>query len=460
MRRLATFIVQKRAAILWIIILVTFFFFYHALKIEMYTAFSDLLPKDHPYIRVHNEFWKTFGGANVVLISVEATDGDIFNPEVLEKVKKLTETIERIPGANNYQIFSIARQKVKDVRATAWGIEVQPVMWPDVPHSPEEIERLRNIVYANPTIVGRLVSEDGKAALITAAFHEERLDYRALFQRIQQAIKENEDGKTRILAAGEPILYGWIYHYLRQIGLIIALTCFTILALLVLYYRNLNGVLIPALSRDNLYLGHGIYRPVGLQFRATDPGGAVSNCRADHQPLHTVPRAILRGVRAIRQQGESGHRIGNGAYDARQRFHRHRRHRPHGSPGGPDADSYQAGHCGKFLGAHQSRNGGHSRSDPLLLLSGTATPSQRRRGALAGDPAAAPGRLLRQSVGTGARHRLFRRDRRVEPLLVSVFDRRRFSSGLAPIVARFGLQPERAPHQRKISGYGPSLRYR
>src|SRR5262245_45142037 len=30
-------------------------FFYHALKIQMYTVFSDLLPKDHPYIRVHNE---------------------------------------------------------------------------------------------------------------------------------------------------------------------------------------------------------------------------------------------------------------------------------------------------------------------------------------------------------------------------------------------------------------------
>ena len=131
MRRFATFIVQKRAAILCIIILITVFFLYHAMKIEMHTAFSDLLPKDHPYIRVHNDFWKTFGGANVVLISVEATDGDIFNPAVLEKVKKLTETIERIPGANNYQIFSIARQKVKDVRATAWGIEVQPVMWPD-----------------------------------------------------------------------------------------------------------------------------------------------------------------------------------------------------------------------------------------------------------------------------------------------------------------------------------------
>jgi hypothetical protein len=85
--------------------------------------------EDHPYIRVHNEFWKTFGGANVVLISVEAVDGDIFD-RGSRKGKKLTELIERTPGANNYQIFSIARQKVKDVRATAWGIEVQPVMWP------------------------------------------------------------------------------------------------------------------------------------------------------------------------------------------------------------------------------------------------------------------------------------------------------------------------------------------
>ena len=65
----------------------------------MYTAFSDLLPKDHPYIRVHNEFWKTFGGANVILISVEAADGDIFNPAVLEKVKKLTETHRAHPGS-------------------------------------------------------------------------------------------------------------------------------------------------------------------------------------------------------------------------------------------------------------------------------------------------------------------------------------------------------------------------
>jgi predicted RND superfamily exporter protein len=267
MRRLALIIVERRAAILSLILAATVCFAYLSMKIEMYTAFADLLPSDHPYIRVHNRYWKTFGGANVVLLSLEVAEGDIFNVTALEKVKKLTEMIERTPGANNYQIFSIARQKVKDVRATAWGIEVEPVMWPDVPQSPEEIDELRNTVYANPTIVGRLVSEDGKAALITAAFHEERLDYASLFRRVQYAIKDAEDGNTRVFAAGEPILYGWIYHHLRSIALIIALTCLAMLAILALYYRNLNGVMIPLLSAVITFIwGTGFTALMGYNF--------------------------------------------------------------------------------------------------------------------------------------------------------------------------------------------------
>src|SRR5688500_3246132 len=101
MRRIAALIVKRRAIILGFIVAATLCFAYFSLKIEMYTAFSDLLPTDHPYIRIHDRFWKTFGGANVVLVSVEVSEGDIFNVPVLEKIKKLTEMIEQTPGANN-----------------------------------------------------------------------------------------------------------------------------------------------------------------------------------------------------------------------------------------------------------------------------------------------------------------------------------------------------------------------
>ncbi|MDH3445247.1 MAG: MMPL family transporter, partial [Deltaproteobacteria bacterium] len=236
MKRLAEWIVRKRFFVLIGMTLVTLLFGVASLRIDMYTAFSDLLPTKHPFISVHNKFSKVFGGANLVLLSVEVKDGDIFNTKTLEKIKKLTEVLELTQGASNYQIFSIARQKVKDVRATSWGIEVQPIMWPDVPRGSEALEQLRNAVYANPTVAGRLVSMDGKAALITAAFHEERLDYAQLFRRVRSAAREAEDANTKVYAAGEPILYGWIYYHLRDILLLIGLTSLTLLGLLMLYY--------------------------------------------------------------------------------------------------------------------------------------------------------------------------------------------------------------------------------
>ena len=248
MMRLAEWIVKKRLPVLFGLGVLTLFFGYASFRIEMYTAFSDLLPIAHPFISVHNKFSKVFGGANLVLLSVEVKEGDIFNTATLAKVKKLTELLELTPGVNNYQIFSIARQKVKDVRATSWGIEVQQIMWPDVPRTAAALDQLRSAVFANPTIAGRLVSMDGKAALITAAFHEERLDYARLFRRIHMSVRELEDANTMVYAAGEPILYGWIYHHLRDILLLIALTCVTLLGLLMLYYRNLNGVIIPVIS--------------------------------------------------------------------------------------------------------------------------------------------------------------------------------------------------------------------
>jgi predicted RND superfamily exporter protein len=88
-----------------------------------------------------------------------------------------------------------------------------------------------------------------------------------MFKRIQQAIKEIEDPETRVFAAGEPILYGWIYHHLHSIGIIIALTCVSILAILILYYRNLNGVLIPTISAAVTFIwGTGFTALLGYNF--------------------------------------------------------------------------------------------------------------------------------------------------------------------------------------------------
>jgi predicted RND superfamily exporter protein len=266
-RPIAEFVVKRRGVILLGLILITLFFGYHTFKIEMYTVFEDLLPKTHPYIHTHREFRKVFGGANIVMLSVEVKEGNIFNTKTLQKVKYLTDVLELTKGVNNYQIFSIARQKVKDIRATSWGIEIKPVMWPNVPQTEEEMEELKARIFANNSIYGRLVSLDAKAALVTATFLEQRLDYKLIFDRIQKAIREVEDENTQVYAAGEPILYGWIYHYLTDVRLIMLLSSLTILLVLILYYRNLNGVIIPIISAAVTFIwGTGFTGLLGYNF--------------------------------------------------------------------------------------------------------------------------------------------------------------------------------------------------
>lgn len=94
---------------------------YLATHVEVKTIFSDLLPKDHPYVAVNQKFKSTFGGSNMVSIMVETEHGDIFDPKVLQKVQKLTVGLQQVDSVDTYQIVSIASKKIKEVRPRPKG---------------------------------------------------------------------------------------------------------------------------------------------------------------------------------------------------------------------------------------------------------------------------------------------------------------------------------------------------
>lgn len=242
------FIIKYRHISLIVILIVTGFFGFKAAHVSMYTAFEDLLPYKHPYIKVHHQFKEVFGGANIIGISVQRKKGDIYNLETLSKIKKITEAVELTTGVNNYQIFSIARQKVKDIRATTWGVELKPIMWPDLPETEEEIKALKQIIQSNNMVHGQLVSKDDTAALITATFLEERIDYSYIFNRLKPFCASLEDENTSIYIAGEPILYGWIYYHLKEISYLFVFTLFAMVGILVIFTQRVIGVLMPLIS--------------------------------------------------------------------------------------------------------------------------------------------------------------------------------------------------------------------
>ena len=120
----ARFIANKRFPLLAAMVIITVFFAFQIHKVELKTDLSDLLPQKHEYVKLHNEVRDTFGGANILFIKISVKEGDIFNPETLQKIKTVSEELMFLPGADRYKVVSIAQRKVKDFKATDWGMEI------------------------------------------------------------------------------------------------------------------------------------------------------------------------------------------------------------------------------------------------------------------------------------------------------------------------------------------------
>jgi len=90
MKKFADFVIKRRLLVLVIIAGITAFFGYKMTSLNVRTNFNDLLPQTHPYIKMHNDFRKTFGGANFLVIMISVNNGDIFNRKTLEKVRHIT----------------------------------------------------------------------------------------------------------------------------------------------------------------------------------------------------------------------------------------------------------------------------------------------------------------------------------------------------------------------------------
>lgn len=246
--RFVTFCIRKRVAVVTVIGIVTVIMVYLAFHVEIKTVFTDLLPGNHPYVKVNERFKGTFGGSNIVSIIVETQKGDIFNPTFLAKVQKITTDLQLVTAANTFQIISLASKKLKEVRSSTEGIQTTPIMWPDIPRDETEMAHLREAVLENPLVYGPYVSRDLKAALITVDFYENLIDYPKIFKQIRSIAESVEGDGVNVRVVGEPMLYGWVNYYLPETKSILLITAVFLILLLFLIARTWRGTLLPLVA--------------------------------------------------------------------------------------------------------------------------------------------------------------------------------------------------------------------
>ncbi|WP_420598690.1 efflux RND transporter permease subunit [Neptuniibacter sp.] len=248
MEKFALACINKRKIVLAVVCFFTLILSYPAFKIDVKTIFEDLQPTSHEYIKTHEEFKNTFGGTNIITFMVVSKEDDIFNLNVLSKVQGITQGLLKIDAINEFQIYSIAGKKLKEVKASTEGIESRPYMWPNLPKSEEEISELKQAILKNPLVYGPYVSKDLKATLITVDFFDDLLNYNLAYDQAYELAKKFEDESVEVSVVGNPILYGWVNHYLPETMNLVLLGLSIFLVLLFILNRTWRGTLLPLIS--------------------------------------------------------------------------------------------------------------------------------------------------------------------------------------------------------------------
>lgn len=236
--------------VLSLVLAVTLLFGMALPKLRIFTDFSDLLPQNHGYIKVYNRLKENFGGANMLVMSVEVEQGTIFNDETLKLIHEATQGVDNLPGVNHNLVSSLTHRTARKVFLDdQGGFASESYYDPLKPtRTVAELEQLKKDVIANPTIYGLLVSPDMKAALIKAQLNEGDIDYPATFAALQEVRKTLAKPGHQLYVTGNPVLTGWVYTYLNQIVEIMAYTLALLATLLIIYFRRFYGIALPLLG--------------------------------------------------------------------------------------------------------------------------------------------------------------------------------------------------------------------
>ena len=299
-RIIIEWIMRFRKTTLAVLLIITAVFGYGCSKMSFFTDFLELFPKNHPYVRIHKQYAEYFGGANVATLVLEVKEGDIYNRQTLEKIVRIQEAVEKIPGVNPFQIFSLASRRVQRSEEIPGGLSMTPVM-KDVPGTNAEMANLRARVFSSDTF-GTWVSEDLKALRVQATFIEGRIDHDSIFKSFVDIRKAEENANHRIYLAGEPILYGWVYHYLFQMILLITVSIVILVALLYFFCGRQPAWWLPFVSALlSAVWGMGMSGYLGYQF---DPLIIVV-------PFLLTSRAMSHGVQWLNRFGHELRRTGD-----------------------------------------------------------------------------------------------------------------------------------------------------
>lgn len=131
------------------------------------TDYRDYLAKDNPELMALEQMQATFDRSDNLFIVLAPASGDAFDEQSLEALRWITRQAWQTP----YSVRVDSLANFQHIDADADNIRVADLVPEQARLEPAERERIRAVALAEPQLVGRLVSQDGKVAAVNVIYH-------------------------------------------------------------------------------------------------------------------------------------------------------------------------------------------------------------------------------------------------------------------------------------------------
>ncbi len=235
-------IVRWPVAALALVVVVTAFLGWHARSIRLDASVETLLAEGDAEQVYYREIRELFGSDEIGVVGIFADD--VYAPDVLRKIQRLTEEIAKVDGVAEVVSLTNAVDPVADV------LDPPPLV-PEIPSTPEESAALRAKVAEYPIYVKNLVADDGRAAAINVFFEdmpEEEFARRGIDERVQ-AIVEAANGPEQVVYTGLPRFKSHSAEAMRaDLHVFVPLSIAIVVVVLLACFRSVRGVVLPLVA--------------------------------------------------------------------------------------------------------------------------------------------------------------------------------------------------------------------
>ena len=223
---------------------------FFASRIEVNASFERMIPVNNPYIQNYLDHKTELPGlGNSIRVVVENKNGDIYDPEYLEVLRQVNDTLYLIPGVDRSWMRSLWMPIVRWREVTEDGISGGAVMPANYDGSESSIQALRRNI-SRAAISGSLVANDGQSSMIVAPLQDtnpqtgEPLHYGDFSDQLEQKIRAYESDSIGIHIVGFSKLVGDLIDGLKVVMLFFAISVVIASIFVYLYTHCLRSTLL------------------------------------------------------------------------------------------------------------------------------------------------------------------------------------------------------------------------